>query len=544
MTKSTSLIRQSLLLCAILQVGVLCGQALGQSPTLGELTFPNSGAPEAQAAFIDGVLYLHSFEYEPARAAFQRAQEIDPSFALAYWGEAMTHHHSLWDRQRPDLGEAALQKFGASPQERAQKTPTERERGFMTSVETVFGLTEASAGKSKLERDVLYRDRMRRMYEDYPDDHEVAAFYGLSILGVASANREYAPYMRAAAVLLPIWDDNKLHPGAAHYLIHSLDDPVHAILALPMADAYIKIAPDAAHAQHMTSHIYTALGHWDDVVAANLRGFNVESAKTTYTEVMSKEERHYTYWLAYGRLQQGRWDDAEELLAKMRDRLDNGATGAERAYYGAIIARYMFDTEDWNVFEKWAAPSSVDIPTAHYDFARAFAAARLGKVEAARAFAASIEPGGEGNPEIFLSEDEVRILRLEVDAIVALAEGQNESAVSLMNEAVAMSRELPFRYGPPRLSKPTNELLGDVLAEVGDNEQAAQAYRDELDQSVRRTNSLLGLARAAAGLGELESSKDAYQQLRDIWHDADEALSWVDEARASASASLQPSERP
>ena len=533
MISRTPLIGALIIAIVTAQASALNTQAYAQTAQLGALTFPNSGAKKAQADFIDGVLYLHSFEYEPARKAFQRAQQIDPSFALAYWGEAMTHHHSLWDRQRPDLGAAALQKFGLTPQERAQKTPTERERGLMNAVETVFGLTEASTGKSKLERDVLYREKMRQLYENYPGDHEIAAFYGLSILGVGSANRTYASYMRAAAVILPIWDDNKLHPGAAHYLIHSFDDPVHAILGLPMADAYIKIAPDAAHAQHMTSHIYTALGHWDDVVAANLRGFVVESAKTTDTDVMSKEERHYTYWLIYGRLQQGRWEDARKLLAKMRGRLDDSATGPERAYYGAIIARYMFDTEDWNVFDKWGAPATMDIPTAHYNFARAFAAIKRGDIKAAKSFAKDIKPGGDGNPEIFLTEGEVEILQLELKAMIALAKGKKKSAVSLMREAEAMGRRLPFKYGPPRLSKPTNELLGDVLAEVGDHELAVEAYQDELENSLRRTNSLLGLARAAAEHGDHPTANDAYKQLTEIWHNADTSLTFTDEARAA-----------
>ena len=534
MIKRISFIGIFSLLLTIAQLELPNVQAPAQSAQLGSLTFPNSGAQEAQQDFIEGVLYLHSFEYRPASEAFQRAQKIDPSFALAYWGEAMTHHHGLWDRQRPELGKVALLKFGSNPQEREQKTQTERERGFMRAVETVFGLTEASAGKSKLERDVLYREQMRAMHERYPDDHEVAAFYGLSILGVGSANREYASYMRAAAVILPIWDDNKLHPGAAHYLIHSFDDPVHAILGLPMANAYIKIAPDAAHAQHMTSHIYTVLGYWDNVVEANLRGFVIESAKTTNTEIMSKEERHYTYWLIYGRLQQGRWDDAENLLGKMRGRLDDNATGTERAYYGAIIARYMFDTEDWDVFDKWGAPSAVDIPTAHYNFARAFAAIKRGDIKVAQHFYKEIEAGGEGNPEIFLTEGEVNILLLELDAMFALAKGNNKSAETLMREAVAMGRKLPFRYGPPRLAKPTNELLGDVLNQIGKSKPASEAYKEELVNSLRRTNSLLGLARAAASHGDQTTSKEAYQQLSEIWHEADPSFPFADEVHAVA----------
>jgi tetratricopeptide (TPR) repeat protein len=501
-----------------------------QSARLGVLEFPNSGSQEAQRDFIDGVLNLHSFEYEPARKAFQRAQKIDPAFALAYWGEAMTHHHSLWDRQRSDLGEAALLKLGSTSTERMQKAGTEREREFLNAVETVFGLTENSKDQSKLERDILYREQMRMMYERYPEDHEVAAFYGLSILGVGSANREYSSYMRAAAVILPIWDENKKHPGAAHYLIHSWDDPVHAILGLPMADAYIEIAPDAAHAQHMTSHIYTALGHWDDAVAANLRGFKVESAKTTGTDIMSKEERHYTYWLIYGRLQQGRWDDAEELLKKMRNRLDNDASPEEKAYYGAMIARYMFDTEDWTVFERWGAQSTMDIPTAHYNFARAFSAIKLGKLDAARMLQKKIKPGGAGNPEIFLSKEEVEILVLELDAMIALSEGKHPSAEKILRDALDKGQKIPFRYGPPRLAKPTAELLGDLLMEIGKHEPALEAYQQELKNSLRRTNSLLGVARSTHNIGDNSASQNTYKLLSEIWHGADLGDSIVEEA--------------
>jgi tetratricopeptide (TPR) repeat protein len=69
-----------------------------QAP-LGEAEFPNSGAAAAQAPFLRGLLLLHSFEYEAAAAAFRDAQNLDPQFVLAYWGEAMTHTHPLWNQQ-------------------------------------------------------------------------------------------------------------------------------------------------------------------------------------------------------------------------------------------------------------------------------------------------------------------------------------------------------------------------------------------------------------------------------------------------------------
>ena len=106
---------------------------------LGVIAFPNSGAAKAQDAFTRGVLLLHSFEYEDAAEAFVEAQAIDSDFALAYWGEAMTHNHPLWREQDRDAALAALAKFAPTAAERRHKTPTDRERGYMAAVEALYG---------------------------------------------------------------------------------------------------------------------------------------------------------------------------------------------------------------------------------------------------------------------------------------------------------------------------------------------------------------------------------------------------------------------
>lgn len=56
------------------------------------------------------------------------------------------------------------------------------------------------------------------------------------------------------------WLKQREHPGLLHYLIHCYDDPAHAPLGLRAARIYARIAPDAGHAQHMTAHIFLALG--------------------------------------------------------------------------------------------------------------------------------------------------------------------------------------------------------------------------------------------------------------------------------------------
>jgi hypothetical protein len=196
-----------------------------------------------------------------------------------------------------------------------------------------------------------------------------------------------------------------------------------------------------------------------------------------------------------------------------------------------MYARYLIDTESWGKAEAWLAPADVEIQIPHYHFARAFAAAKRGALEEAREQRSHIRPGGLGNPEIVLAQEEVDILKLEVEAVIALAEGNKEKAVESARRATEMQKSMPFRYGPPRISKPTAELLGDILMAVGDDKQAVLAYQDQLSRSQLRTNSLLGLARASARAGDETTSQGAYAALANIWHSADSALPALAEVR-------------
>ena len=241
-----------------------------------------------------------------------------------------------------------LERLGPTPAARGAKAPTQREKDYLWTLETLYGNTERSKGKSKEERDFLYLDEMRRLHEAYPQDHEAASFHGLSILGTAHNGRDFAIYMKAAAVLHQVWDENREHPGAAHYLIHSYDDPIHAPLGLPMARVYAKIAPAAAHAQHMVSHIFVALGMWDGVTKANTIASEVQNARRAELGKRENVCGHYPFWLEYGYLQQGRFDEAAKMMNTCFDRIKDNPAGHERWHFAAMRARYVLDTEDWS----------------------------------------------------------------------------------------------------------------------------------------------------------------------------------------------------
>ncbi len=198
--------------------------------------------------------------------AFQRAQKIDPTFVMAYWGEAMSHNHPLWAQQDTKAAQAILEKIAPTLKERLAKAKLPKEKAFIGAIDVLYN----SPGE-KLARDNAYSEALAAMYAVWPDDHEVATWYALSLLGtVRPTDRGFRRQALAASIVEKVFKENPKHPGAAHFIIHAFDDPDHAPLALPAARSYAGIAPAAAHALHMPSHIFVQRGMWEDVRTSNI----------------------------------------------------------------------------------------------------------------------------------------------------------------------------------------------------------------------------------------------------------------------------------
>ena len=295
----------SLLVVSLSALGLF---SAGPAPAaeLGRVAFVNSGSEEAQEPFQQGVAALHSFFYDEAADLFREAQRRDPGFAMAYWGEALTHNHPLWRQQDRDAALEALGKLAPTRQERAAKAPTERERAYLETVEILYGDGE------KHERDVAYREALRRLAERFPDDPEARALHALAIQGAAETAHQTGgadvipARMESAGILEELFDRHPDHPGVLHYLIHAYDDPVHAPLGLRPARIYAEVAPEANHALHMPSHIFLQLGMWERVVASNE---DAVAASEAWVErrghARDKIDLHSLSWLHYARLQLG-----------------------------------------------------------------------------------------------------------------------------------------------------------------------------------------------------------------------------------------------
>ncbi len=509
---------------------------------LGTLTFPvSSRVPEARGAFVRGVLLLHLFEYPAAAQAFRDAERLDPSSALAYWGEAMTHTHPVWNEQDVDAGRRALERLAPTAAARAAKAATPREEGYLGAVEILYG------EGSKPHRDSLYAAAMQRLAGAYPDDDEARLFSALSLLGLSEGVRDVTTYGRAAAIAESVLVRNPHHPGAAHYLIHAVDDPDHARRGLHAAQALAQVAPVADHAQHMTSHVYVALGMWRDVVRANETATRIVDDRQRRRQRDPIDCRHYKVWLDYGYLQLGRVRDATRLLERCRAQAARGARGPgdqEVDAYSFITmwSHYLFTTGGWaESVARWSIDPGPGLGARLvYAFTRGFGAARRGDMSAARAalaelleaqaetergVAASGDPSPE-HPEL----QRARVLRGELEGLIALEGGETEQALARLGQATAVEDSMVYAFGPPFVNEPSHELLGTELLRLNRLAAAHAQFALALKRAPQRTGALLGLARASAALGDTAAASRWYTRLVDIWQGADSGQAVVREA--------------
>jgi len=218
------------------------------------------------------------------------------------------------------------------------------------------------------------------MHEHDPADDEVTAFYALALLGTSHGGRDGAIYMRAAALVEQVFARNPQHPGAAHYLIHAYDDPVHAPLGLRFADAYGKIAPAASHALHMPSHIYVAMGMWDEASAINERSVQAADARRDARKLdVDARGFHALLWLVYSYTQQGRYDAARNVLADLESAARESGSERTRSHLALARAAWLIETRKWGDAKAPVPANGLGRDAAMADlFAIGFAAIRSG----------------------------------------------------------------------------------------------------------------------------------------------------------------------
>ena len=524
MKRSSTTVRCAAAAAALVLAALAAPPAVhAQFEDVGVITFPTSATGEAQDHFLRGVAILHSFGWKQARAEFHAAQEIDPDFALAYWGESLAYNHPLVTNMDPTEPRKALERLAPTAEERIAKAPTEREKGLMRAVEILWGDGDHT------QRRFEYMEAMGDLHDAYPDDPEIAAFYALSLLGVNRLNGNVTERynIRAGTIALGLLNDNPIHPGAAHYTIHSFDHPINAPLALEAAYAFADIAPAVSHARHMPTHIFIQHGMWDLVSGHNQSAYNVAVELWEPGDALG-DAVHSLDWGQYGDLQRGDYEKARLWIERIESMVEHegfeaggarGAAGTARAR-GAVPllkSRYTVETEEWNV-----RPVTEDMRTNEL-LATALSAARTGDQEtvAAAEKALAEESDGSGYDHV---------MHMQVSALLHQGMGHGDMATDFMDKAVETVEAMAPPRGSANPVKPVHELYGELLLELDRPEDAAEMFETSLMRMAGRPRSLLGLARANAAMGNTMVALENYSKVAALWEGRD-GIAGLAEAR-------------
>ena len=452
---------------------LLLALPLAADEHFGAIAFANSGKPEAQEAFLRGVLLLHNFAYPQAERAFEEAERIDPDFVLAYWGEAMTYNHPIWYEVDLDRGRAALKKMPQQPTDA-------RERMWIDAVAALYGEGDKAA------RDAAYEAAMQRLAAAQPNDVEAHVFRALAILGTVGRDEVDArKRIRAAALLEPILAERRDHPGALHYLIHAYDDPLHAPLGLRAAQRYAAVASGAPHALHMPSHIFVQARDVARGREGQRAGVGAVEGVGRARARRQRQARPPQPVVAAVRLpaaaasrrraaaaRRGRAEGRRRDARAARARVDAGALRDRERRLGRVRLRRH-------------ARAGGDVRARH---------ARHRRERRGRSRARGQGVAGMGHDRGAVEARTVETMVQELRASMAMAHGDTAAALRLAAEAAQSEEGLGVPSGPPDTFKPAHELYGELLLRAGKKKEAAEQFRIELTRTPNRTASVAGLA--------------------------------------------------
>jgi hypothetical protein len=517
--------------------------AHGHTEELGRVNFPVNCTPQARRQFNRAVAWLHSFEYEEAEKVFTEVAATDPRCGMAHWGIAMSNYHPIW----APPGVAELKK-GLNAIEKAKSVGarTERELGYIAAIEVFYKDSDKLDHRT---RALAYGDAMERLYRRYPSDSEAGVFYALTLIakGMMTGDKSYANEKKAAQILNRVLAREPRHPGVAHYLIHSYDYPALALLALPAARSYAKIAPASAHAQHMPSHIFTRLGLWQEAIRSNLDAKASAKAYAVRNRMPGAwdEQLHAMDYLAYAYLQEAQDKHAWAVLDELYQIRKAEPENFKVAYaFTAIPARYALERRRWDEAAeltmrqgplgtfpwqrfRWAE--------AHIHFARAVGAARAGDTASARHEVEKLAAIRQALTEIkgdFDWAKQVEIERQVASAWLAYAEGKHGESLRLMSAAAELDDAIEKHPVTPGSVLPAREQLGELLLELRRPLEALQSFEASLRSAPNRFNGLYGAARAAKLAADQKRAETYYGKLVALCRQADSIRPEIEEAKA------------
>lgn len=504
---------------------------------LGSHHHPVSCAAAAQPYFDQGLRLIYAFNHDEAERAFHAAAALDPKCAMAYWGVALALGPNINLPLEPDRAAAAQEAITRAQALAPGATPAERAY--------IAALARRYADDPRADRHALdsaYADAMREVARDFPDDPDAATLFAEALMDLRpwdlwSADGEPRPETpEILATLEAVLAATPDHPGANHYYIHAIEASPHPERGMPSAGRLGDLMPGAGHLVHMPSHIYIRTGRYGEAAEANRRAIAADERYIAAVQPAGVYPMmyypHNIHFLSAAATMDGR--SAEAIRAA---RLLAAKVSPEMAREMPMVEYFM----PWPYFTlvrfgRWqemldepAPPDDLHYVVAMWHYARGIAFAGTGDFAAAERERAALQAVAASIPaDRVLGDNQpagplLRLAALSLAGEIAARQGQCETALPKLEEAVSVQDGLPYMEPPPWYV-PQRQVLGAVLLACGRSDAAAVVFREDLARNPANGWSLYGLAAAQRAGGD-PGAAATEAQFRSAWRDADVTLS-------------------
>ena len=478
---------------------------------LGDLHHPVSTSnPQAQQFFDQGLRLIYAFNHDEAGHSFKRAAELDPKLAMAYWGIA--------EAVGPNYNDPASDDRFKAAHDAIQKALDLSGNGSAIEKAYIEAMVKRFPGDPKADRRKAaedYRDAMREVVKQYPDDLDAATLFAESGMnlhpwglwhpdGTPEAGTE-----EIVSTLESVIRRDPNHLGAIHYYIHAVEASRSPERALAAANRLATLAPAAGHIVHMPAHVYIRTGDYESAVKTNQKAATADEA---YIKASGAQGiypmmyySHNLHFIAMCSAMNGNYAEskkAADMLAAHVAPAVKDMPPLEGFMTIPMAVEVRFHR--WNDILTAKPPDpAMKVSTVFYHFARGMALAATGKVADAEAEHKLVSEAEQATPEdvVFAmpvnnkAKDILKIAKNVLGAKIALAKKDNEGAITMLRQAVVIQDSLKYNE-PPDWFFPVRESLGAVLLSSGNAVEAEKVFREDLEHNPRNPRSLFGLREA------------------------------------------------
>ena len=493
-----------------------------------------TNSSEAQEYFDQGFALYYGFNHDAAIASFAQAGALDPTCAMAWWGQAICAGPNI---NNPTMDSAAAKAAWESI-DRASRlavNATPVERALIRALTARYAWPPPEDRKAL---DVAYADSMRAVWKAYPDDPDVGALYADALMNLrpwdlwTPGGEPQLGTLQIVATLERVMEMVPDHPGACHFYVHTMEASPTPERALPAADRLRNRIPGAGHLVHMPSHIDIRLGHYAAAVEANQKAVYVDTTWAHQGGFYTLYRAHNFHFLAYAAMFDGRRKLAMDAARDMVDQIPLATVRKLPDFLDGFIAVPTHVMVRFGMWEEILAeqhpPEDLVVTTAFWHYGRTVAMAALGRVNEAATEFSALKKAYKAIPESRLIGNNAARTVLEIGLSMAGGEleyrrGNHARAFALLREAV--ERDDSLRYDEPwGWMMPVRHSLGALLLESGRVADAEAVYREDLRLHPGNGWALKGLAECLHRSNRHDEAEKTDAQFLKAWARSDIAI--------------------